>query len=506
MQAKARTRTLVIGAGVGGLATAIRLQAAGHQVKVLERNATVGGRANVWECQGFRFDTGPTLLLMPDVYSELFRAAGRRIEDYVEIAPVSPNYRVTFEDGTSFEATTDRQAMAAALDRIEPGAGQRLAGFLADAGYKYHVARERFISRNFIRPTDFITPRNLVELIRTGALRNLFRHAGRFFRDERLRLALTFQTMYLGISPLDAPAIYALLPYTELAEGIWYPRGGIYALIDAMRRLAEELGAEIRTGADVTALDFERGRVRSVRLRDGERIAADVVVANADLPYAYRALVPERLRPDFSNRRLARMRYTASAYMLYLGVDRRYEQLQHHNVFFANDFRANFDAIFRSYTLPERPSFYVNAPARSDPTCAPQDQDALYVLVPVPHLGHGPVDWKRDEPAFRTRVYERLEEAGLTDLRRHITVERAFTPLDWRGTYNLARVAAFGLGHDFRQVGYLRPKNRAKRIPNLYFVGASTVPGTGVPLVIIGSRLVAERILGEGSGRGRAER
>ena len=192
--------------------------------------------------------------------------------------------------------------------------------------------------------------------------------------------------------------------------------------------------------------------------------------------------MPERLRPDFTNRRLARMNYTASAYMLYLGVDRRYEQLRHHNVYFAQDFRANFDAIFKTSTLPDDPSLYICAPTRTDETLAPPGCDQIYVLVPVPHLGGSSIDWKRDEAAFRERVLDRLECLGLCDLRKHIVVQRSFTPVDWRETYNLARGAAFGLGHNFMQVGYLRPGNRAKRIPNLYFVGASTVPGTGVPL------------------------
>lgn len=497
MQERTATRTVIIGGGVGGLATAIRLATAGRHVTLLEKNATLGGRANTWEAGGFRFDTGPTLLLMPDVYAELFASAGRRLSDYVELVQVSPNYRITFADGAAFDATPDLAALARDLNGIQPGAGDRLAAFVADAGYKYRVARERFINRNFTSPRHFITPRNLLELIRTGALRNLFRHAGRYFADERLRLAMTFQTMYLGISPLDAPAIYALLPYTELAEGIWYPRGGIYKLVEGMERLARELGVSIETDAEVTALDISGATVHGVRLADGSLLAADEVVANTDLPAAYQRFVPERLRPDFPDRRLERLRYTASAYMLYLGVNRRYEHLRHHNVYLASDFRANFDAIFRDYTLPKQPSLYIHAPARTDPTVAPNGCDALYVLVPVPHLGRGPVDWRRDEPAFRARVLDRLEQVGLCGLQQAITVSRAATPLDWQAQYHLAKGSAFGLGHDFMQVGYLRPGNRAKRLHNLYFVGASTVPGTGVPLVIMGSKLVTERILAD---------
>jgi phytoene desaturase len=310
--------------------------------------------------------------------------------------------------------------------------------------------------------------------------------------------------MYLGISPLDAPAIYALLPYTELIEGIWYPEGGVYRLIEAMLRVAEELGVEVRTSAKAVGLRFDGDRVTGVILAGGEVVGADVVVANADLPGAYHRFVPEHCRPDFTDRRLRRMRYTASAYMLYLGVDRVYDQLRHHNVFFSADFRGNFDAIFRTHRLPSEPSLYIAAPGRTDPTVAPRGHDALMVLVPVPHLTRNGIDWQRDEPAFRARVYDQLERLGLTDLRRHVRFERRATPLDWRDTYGLTRGSAFGLGHDFLQVGYFRPGNRAKTLRNLYFVGASTVPGTGVPMVMIGSRLVTERILREQGGAAHA--
>ena len=495
-------RVVIAGGGVGGLATAIRLQARGFSVVVLEKNATVGGRANVWEQDGFRFDTGPTLLLMPDVYAELWQWAGRRLADDLELRQLRPNYRVSFDDGASLLCTPDAEEMAANVERFEPGAGARFPAFMQSAGYKYQLSRQRFINRDFDHWWQFATPRNLVELFKTEALRRLFHVSKRYFHDERLRLALTFQTMYLGISPLDAPAVYALLPYTELAEGIWYPKGGIYALITAMRRLAEDLGVEVCTSTEVTGLQFAGRTVSGVQTEDGKTVPADIVVANIDLPTAYRTLVPAERRRKLPNKRLGRMRYTASAYMLYLGVDRRYEQLDHHNVFMSNDFRANFDSIFKSYTLPDHPSLYVNVPNRSDPGHAPAGCDALYVLVPVPHLGRGPIDWQRDEPAFRQRVLDRLEGLGLKDLRQHIVVERSVTPLDWRAQFGLARGAAFGLAHDFLQVGYLRPANHATGIDNLYFVGASTTPGTGVPLVIMGSRLVAERIIRKHGVRG----
>lgn len=492
-------RIVIIGGGIGGLATAVRLQSAGHRVLLLEKNETLGGRCNQLQVDGFTFDTGPTLLLMKDVVEELFQSAGREARDYLRFRRMDVNYRITFADGSVLDATPDHDAMAAQLERFEAGAGSRYDGFMRAAGLNYRVARERFVERNFYNLFQFATPINLYYLLRTGALRPLFKQVRRYFSDDRLRLALTFQTMYLGNSPLDAPSIYSLLPYTELEEGIWFPEGGMYELTTQIARLAQELGAEIRIGCEVTALSLSGAHVSGVRLASGEEVDADLVVANEDLPQAYRDFLPEALRPEMSDARLQRLHYTPSGYLMFLGSDRIYPQLLHHNVFLSGDFRRNFAEIFDEGVLPSDPSLYVAAPTRSDPSLAPPGKESLYVLVPVPHLGEH-IDWTRDEPAFRERVYAKLEALGLTDLRRHVCVEHTMTPLDMASRYNLARGSAFGLAHDFNQVGYFRPANRARRVKNLYFVGASTVPGTGIPMVILGSRLVSERIEREQKG------
>lgn len=489
-------RIIIVGAGVGGLAAAIRLQAAGHRVSVLEKNECVGGRLNLLEVEGYRFDTGPTLLLMKDVVEELFRAAGRDLRDYLDLQRMQTNYRIRFADGSVLDATPDADLMMEQLERFEQGAGARFGRFLQRAGRNYRVARARFVERNFYNFFQFVTPINLYYLLRTGALQPLFQQTRRYFEDERLRLAFTFQTMYLGNSPLDAPAIYSLLPYTELEEGIWYPRGGMYELARALARLAQELGAVIRTGCEVTGLRLARGRVTGVRTSAGEELEADLVVVNEDLPAAYQSLLPPEVRPEMSDRRLRRLTYTPGAYLLFLGMDRTYPDLLHHNVFLAADFRRNFAEIFAKKTLPLDPSLYIAAPARSDPTVAPSGCDSLYVLVPVPHLSVG-IDWQRDEPAFRERVLQKLEALGVTDLRRHARVIRSLTPPEMGARYNLACGSAFGLSHDFRQVGFFRPANRARRVANLYFVGASTAPGTGIPMVMLGARMVSERIARE---------
>ncbi|MBV9848570.1 MAG: phytoene desaturase [Armatimonadetes bacterium] len=489
-------RVVIVGAGIGGLATAMRLVASGFAVTVLEKNATVGGRANVREEKGYRFDTGPSLLLMTDVYRELFGVCGEDFDRLVPLIKMEPNYRVQFGDGSTLEMSSDLPTMIANLERIEPGVAPGYFRFLEDASHKYRLGRRQFVEKNFARASDFFTAENLELLARLHALKGMHAHVSQFFQDERLRQAFSMQSMYLGISPFAAPAVYTLLPYTELAEdGLYYPKGGLYALPTAMARVAQKLGADIQTGRAVTQIVVQGGRARGV-CADGEMVPADIVVSNADLPYTYTDLLAER-PAKYEEAAWKKQPFTSSAFMLYLGTDRVYPDLRHHNFFLARDYRRNFEEIFDAKVPPRDPSFYVNCPARTDPSVAPPGGDNLFVLVPVPHLTEQQ-RWDAGQVGrFREKVYAALEARGLADLRRHVVVEQVVTPHEWRAQYNLKYGAAFGLSHGIFQVGYFRPSNKAPGVENLYFVGASTVPGTGVPLVCLGARLVTERILAD---------
>lgn len=480
-----RPEVIVIGGGLGGLATAIRLRRGGWPVRLFEKNAQLGGRCNLYRQDGFTFDTGPTLLLMRDALDELFRSAGRDTTEYLDLVRLHPNYCLHFGDGSTLELSTRLDQVVEQVESIEPGAGSGFRRYLDDAGQKYHISRARFVERNFCHWYEFFTPANLRYLLASNALRSLDRHAARYVRDPRLRLALTFQTMYLGLAPHQAPAVYALLPYTEMAEGIWYPQGGMYRVVQALTRLALELGVEIETGAEVISVRRMGRRIEEVVLRDGRVHPAQVVVCNADLSYASQAL--------FGIRRRRPLHPGSSAFLLYLGLDRAYSGLRHHNVYLAADPAENFAAIFQRGKVPDDPSLYVCAPTRTDPSLAPAGCDALYVLVPVPCLNDS-IDWSTAGPQLRAQVIERLERSGLDDLGRHIVVEREYRPGDFVSDYNIARGSAFGLSHALHQVGYLRPSNRAPGYDNLYFVGASTIPGGGVPMVLIGSRLTAARV------------
>ncbi len=303
--------------------------------------------------------------------------------------------------------------------------------------------------------------------------------------------------MYLGLSPFEAPAVYALLPYTELAEdGLWFPKGGMYELVETLGRLARDLGIELNLESPVERIVVEGNRARGVRV-NGDTFNADAVLANADLPYVYRSLLPPfAAEGDFRwrLRKREKLLYTASAFMLYLGLDGKLDHMMHHNVYLSARYRENFDQIFTERRLPDDPSFYTNVPSRTDPNAAPAGNEALYVLVPTPHLGEN-VDWEREGEAFKERVYDLLEKkANIPDLRRRVVYEKVRTPVHWREEYNLEEGAAFGIGHGIFQVGYFRPPLASKTIRGVYFVGASTRPGTGVPLVTIGAKLAAERV------------
>jgi len=486
-------RTIVIGAGIGGLATAIRLQHAGRHVTVLEKNSRVGGRCNVLQEQGFTFDMGPTLLLMRDVLDDLFETVGHRVSDYMELVRVHPNYRVHFGNGSSVEFSGDEARMAEELEALEPGSSAAFARYMADAEYKYRVARARFVERNFNHWYEFATLTNLFYLLRTNTLRKLSKHARSYFADRRLAAAVTFQTMYLGLAPRQAPSVYSLLPFTEIREGIWFPRGGMYTIAESLCRLAVNLGVEVMTDTEVSQIVVEGDNAVGVRLANGELLAASTIISNADLPYTYESLIPPANTSRQQRMRLDHVDYGSSAFLMYLGVDRQYPHMNHHDVYLSSDVDENFDAIFKHLRLPEDPSFYTCLPAHTDPSMAPAGCEALYVLVPVPHLNPN-VDWKSEAHAFKERMYDRLEDAGFEDLRDHVVFEQIFTPDDFVSEYNAMKGSAFGLSHNFFQVGYMRPSNKASGLKNMYFVGASTVPGGGVPMVILGSRLTAKRV------------
>ena len=492
---KTHSKALVIGAGLGGIAAAARLARAGYCVTVLEKNETPGGRCSQIIRDGHRFDTGATLFLMPEVFVQTYAALGERMEDHLTLRRIDPTYRIRFEDGMQLALTGDLNALQAQMEALEPGSFGGLLRFLVEGHQSYHLSLERFVGRNFSSALDYFSLQNLPLLFKLKPLVNHYKNVGHFFHEPHLKAAFTFQNMYLGLSPFDAPATYSLVQYTELADGVWLPIGGIYRVIESLMQIAEAQGVRFLFNMPVKRIEVEGDRATGVMLEDGSILGAEVIVANADLPYVYSQLLPDKAEAE----RLERLHYTCSAIMFYWGVDRIYPQLGTHNVFLANAYRASFDRIFKEHLLPDEPSFYVHAPARTDPGAAPFGQDTLMVLVPVGHLdGSLAQDWEALQMRTRAAVLHRLAvSVGMDDLEQHLKCEVSFTPRDWASRYNLVKGAVFGLSHSFLQVGYLRPHNRHRRYGNLYFVGSSTHPGTGMPMALLSARLTTERILRE---------
>ncbi len=484
-----KRRVTIVGAGLGGLALAARLAHAGLEVEVFEKENAVGGRLGREAQDGFSFDIGPTILLFPDILRALFSDLGKDLAASLDLVRCDPNYRIHFRDGSDVTLMRDPARLRAELEQFSPGSSEGFFRYLRSADEKKKIAFDVFLERPFKRLRDMAHPKIVKGLMEGEAYRSVAAVASEHVADPRLHMALTFQTMYLGLSPYDAPALFGLLPSTELDEGIWYARGGLARISQALRDLAEEKGARIVCNAPVRSIVSERGRATGLFLADGRFVSADVVVANADLPYVYRELLGRPLLRPLS--------FTSSALVFLLGTRRRWDTLLHHNVFFGSDYEKAFRELFREHRIPRDPSFYVAEPSGTDPSVAPPGGSAIYVLLPVPHLHEKGPNWR--DPALvsslRDRVLDRLEAKVAPGLRESIVTEKVITPLDWQSRFSLEHGAAFGLAHTIDQVAALRPAQRDSALGNLYFVGASTQPATGIPNILIGAKQVAERIL-----------
>ncbi len=487
------TSVVIIGAGIGGIATAAHLAQQGKRVTVVEKNPRPGGRCDHLVREGHRFDTGPTLLLMPLVYEAEFRSLGVSMRDVLDLRRVDPTYQMFFDDGRQLTLTSDMEAMRAQLESMEAGSFEGFRRYMDEGCRHYRLAMDRLVNRDFRRASEFFALENIPLLFSLKPLSRHYPHMAAYFHEPRLKAAFTFQDAYMGLSPFEAPATFSLMPYSELAHGVWYPRGGMYAVVEALMDIARRSGVEFEFNAAVASINVKGDRASGVTLENGRTLPTDTVVANADLPYVYTHLLPR----DGRAQQLAHKRFSCSTVSFFWGVDKVYDALGPHTLYLVDDYRENFDSIER-LAFPEHPSLYLHAPARLDPSMAPPGQDTLIAIVPVGHLDEdGQQDWEQLRDKARQAILNRLAKAGITDLTDHIKFEVVYTPLSWRKRYNLTKGATHGLSHTLTQLGYLRPHNRHPDFHNVYFVGASTHPGTGIPTALVSSRLVAERIRDE---------
>ncbi|NYH44342.1 phytoene desaturase [Micromonospora jinlongensis] len=483
-------RVVVVGAGLGGLACALHLAGSGRQVTVLERELVPGGRAGRLGVNGYEFDTGPTVLTMPDLIAEALGAVGEELHDWLDLTPVDPAYRAYYPDGSTLDVLTDTTRMAAEISRV---CGPREAdGYLRFVDYArelWRLERADFIDRNLDAPTDLITG-NLLKLLASGAFRRLQTKINQFFRDPRTQRIFSFQAMYAGLAPHDALAIYTVIAYLDSVAGVYFPRGGIHAVSKAMAGAAEKHGVQIRYGTTVTRVETANGRATGVLTADGELVPADVVVLNPDLPVAYRDLLPAAPQ--------RRLTYSPSCVVLHVGSRQGYEKIAHHNIHFGRAWKGTFDEVIRRGELMTDPSLLVTNPSRTDPSVAPPDRHTYYVLAPVPNLHRAPFEWRGDlTRRYSDQLIGTLEERGYVGFGAGVEVLRAITPAEWEDQ-GMAAGTPFAAAHTLFQTGPFRPSNLHRKLSNVVFVGSGTQPGVGVPMVLISGKLAAGRITGEG--------
>ncbi|MFY1635450.1 phytoene desaturase family protein [Solwaraspora sp. WMMB335] len=490
----ATERVVVVGAGLGGLACALHLAGTGRQVTLLERESVPGGRAGRRVVDGYEFDTGPTVLTMPELIDEALSAVGEKLSDWLELIPLEPAYRAYYPDGSTLDVITDTSRMAAEVSRV---CGPREAdGYLRFVDYArrlWQLERTDFIDRNLDGPRDLLTV-NLLRLLAAGAFRRMQTKIGQFFADPRTRRIFSFQAMYAGLAPHDALAIYAVIAYLDSVAGVSFPRGGMHAVPRALAGAAEKHGVRIRYGTTVTRVETAGGRARAVLTADHDRIPADVVVLNPDLPIAYRDLLPAS--------RARRLRYSPSCVVLHIGSRQGYQRIAHHNIHFGRLWKGTFDEVIRRGELMSDPSLLVTNPSRTDPAVAPTDGHTYYVLAPVPNLARGTgLDWRGELPRwYADELIATLEERGYRGFADGVAVRQVVTPADWADA-GMAAGTPFAAAHSLFQTGPFRPGNLHPGLDNVVFVGSGTQPGVGVPMVLISGKLAASRITGAGGAR-----
>jgi phytoene desaturase len=482
-----RPHAVVIGSGFGGLAAAVRLGARGFRVTVLERLDAPGGRAYVFRQDGFAFDAGPTIVTAPFLLEELWSLCGRRMADDIELRPISPFYRIVFDDGTVFHTSADPHAMRAEVARFSPADVDGFDRFMRMSEAIFRVGFERLGHVAFDSIGDMA--RIIPDMVRLSSFRSVYGLVSRYIRDPRLRIVFSFHPLLIGGNPLTASAIYCLIAFLEQRWGVHFVMGGTGRLVQALVRLIERQGGAVRCNTEVKAIDVEHGAATGVRLASGERICADLVVSNVDSAWTYRYLIPPRVRRRWTDRRIDRARYSMSLFVWYFGTRRRYENVAHHTILLGPRYRELLRDIFERKVLASDFSLYLHRPTATDPSLAPDGCDAFYVLSPVPHL-ESRIDWSIAAEPYRRAIAKRLSDTVLPGVEQQIISSRVMTPLDFQQRLSSLRGAAFGLEPVLSQSAWFRPHNRSEEVDRLFLVGAGTHPGAGLPGVLSSARVL----------------
>ncbi len=487
-----KKKAIVIGSGIGGLGAANLLAQKNYEVLVLEKNDYLGGRIGLVEAEGFKFDKGPSWYLMPDVFEHYFELFGKKVSDYLNLVPLKTSYRIFFEGtGEHVDLSAEPEKVAELFESWEKGAGEKFIKYLAKAKEAYDLARDVYIYKNYDSVLDLFDKRALKTRLSPRMLFSMDKYVGSWFKDERIRKILQYQLVFLGGSPYNTPALYSIMNHIDFNMGVFYPQGGIYEIVKALTRLGEELGVTYRTSAPVSKILVKEGKVCGVKLQNGEEVLADLVVSNADLQFTDAVLLDEEYR-ERSSRYWNKRTLAPSAYIMYLGMKDEVAEFSHHNLLFARDWNANFGDIFDSPKWPEKPSVYVCAPGKTDPSVSPEGKENLFVLAPI-------ASGLEYDHEFLKNYGDRLldwmgMEMKVKNFRDRVQFRQDYSVNDFARDYNSFKGTALGLAHTLGQSVIFRPNNVAKKVKNLYYVGAGTTPGIGMPICLISAELMARRI------------
>jgi phytoene desaturase len=488
-----KKKVIVIGTGPGGLTAAMILASKGYDVEMFEKQPYVGGRNASVHLGGYTFDLGPTFLMMKHILEEVFELAGRNVYDYMEIKSLDPLYRLKFGEGREFFPTRDRASMKEQIDRLFPGNYDGYLRYMRYEAKKYDKVVP-CLQIPYGRLSDMASPRLLRALPMLDAHLPLFRHLGKYFDQNDLKISFTFQAKYLGMSPWSCPATFSIISFIEHSGGIHHPIGGLHRITKSMAKVVEEEGGRIHVGEGVAEIIVRSGKAIGVRLESGESVYADYVVLNADFAHAMNRLVKRENLKRWTPENLMKKSFSCSTFMVYLGVDKVYD-IPHHSIIFADDYRRNVEEIADRHVISENPSIYIQNASRTDPTLAPEGKSTIYLLVPITNRSAA-IDWDREKARYRDKVIEIAEtRGGLPDLGKHIEAEKVITPDDWESEKLVYRGAVFNLGHSINQMLYFRPHNEFEEFENCYLAGGGTHPGSGLPTIIESGRISAGLIL-----------
>ncbi|MBC7928195.1 MAG: phytoene desaturase [Bryobacteraceae bacterium] len=489
-----RPQIIIIGAGPGGLAAAMLLASAGLRVRIIEGQSRVGGRTATLQADGFRFDTGPTFFLYPRVLEEIYEVAGRELQREVPMARLDPQYRLVFGSGGELLATPHVETMEKAIEKLCPEDARHFRRFLTENRDKLQRFRPA-LETAFLSWRDVCSPNMMKLLPFLRPWMSLDQELHRYFSDPRLRLALSFQSKYLGMSPFRCPSLFSILAFLEYEYGVWHPIGGCGAISQNMARVCEDLGVEMHLNEPVERILFDGKKAVGVQT-DRAEYPCEGIVVNADFARAMQRLVPDHLRNRWSDSKLAKKRFSCSTFMLYLGIEGRFDEVSHHTIYMAKDYQRNLEDIETRHILSDDPSVYVQNASVTDPTLAPPGMSTLYVLVPVTHQ-HVNVDWKLERQRYREIAINQLKNIGIHDLERRIRYEKIVTPDDWDKEFQVYRGATFNLTHNLGQMLHLRPRNRFEDLESVYLVGGGTHPGSGLPVIFESARITSRLLLSD---------